>query len=215
VGTRAPVVTATGLPAAKVRVHAVTVGRDFGGKGGRGDLPIAYFLAKQAMRLVRVVVTNSEELSFTNPDHYSVITVRTGVKRDGRLVARYVRAVHGSGAYAGMKPGQASIGGAGTAGPYRIDHCYMEALQGYTNQVPCGFVRAPGALQGMFAVESHMDLIAREVGMDPAEFRMKNLIGEGEENALGRKMTGVKAGETLKAALDAAGWKTPKPGATS
>ena len=57
-----------------------------------------------------------------------------------------------------------------------------------------------------------MDLIARELGMDPAEFRMKNLIGEGEENALGRKMTGVKARETLKAALDAAGWKKPKPG---
>ncbi len=211
-GTRSQLAKAIGLPPAKVRVHAVTVGGDFGGKGGPGDLPIAYFLAKQAKRPVRIVATNSEELTFTNPDHYSVITVRTGVKRDGRLVARYVRAVHGSGAYAGMKPGQASIGGAGTAGPYRIGHCYMEALQVYTNTVPCGFWRAPGALQGMFAVESHMDLIARELGMDPAEFRMKNLIGEGEENALGRKMTGVKARETLKAALDAAGWKKPKPG---
>ena len=211
-GTRSQLAKAIGLPPAKVRVHAVTVGGDFGGKGGPGDLPIAYFLAKQAKRPVRIVATNSEELTFTNPDHYSVITVRTGVKRDGRLVARYVRAVHGSGAYAGMKPGQASIGGAGTAGPYRIDHCYMEALQVYTNTVPCGFWRAPGALQGMFAVESHMDLIARELGMDPAEFRMKNLIGEGEENALGRKMTGVKARETLKAALDAAGWKKPRPG---
>src|SRR5438128_2284542 len=211
-GTRSQLAKAIGLPPDKVRVHAVTVGGDFGGKGGPGDLPIAYFLAKQAKRPVRIVATNSEELTFTNPDHYSVITVRTGVKRDGRLVARYVRAVHGSSAYAGMKPGQASIGSAGTAGPYRLDHCYMEALQVYTNTVPCGFWRAPGALQGMFAVESHMDLIARELGMDPAEFRMKNLIGEGEENALGRKMIGVKARETLKAALDAAGWKKPKAG---
>ena len=211
--TRTQLAKAIGLPPADVRVHAVTVGGDFGGKGGPGDLPIAYFLAKQAKRPVRIVATNSEELTFTNPDHYSVITVRTGIKRDGHLVARYVRAIHGSGAYAGMKPGQASIGGAGTAGPYRIDHAYMEALQVYTNTVPCGFWRAPGALQGMFAVESHMDLIARELGMDPAEFRMKNLISEGEENALGRKMTGVKARETLRAALDAAGWKKPKPGA--
>jgi CO/xanthine dehydrogenase Mo-binding subunit len=210
--TRMQLAKAIGLPPAKVRVHAVTVGGDFGGKGGPGDLPIAYFLAKQAKRPVRIVASNSEELTFANPDHYSVITVRTGVKRDGRLVARYVRAIHGSGAYAGMKPGQASIGGAGTAGPYRIDNTYMEALQVYTNTVPCGFWRAPGALQGMFAVESHMDLIARELGMDPAGFRMKNLIGEGEENALGRKLIGVKARETLKAALDAAGWKQPKPG---
>ncbi len=211
-GTRSQMSKAIGLSPAQIRVHPVNVGGDFGGKGGPGDLPIAYFLAKQAKRPVRIVATNSEELTFANPDHYSVITVRTGVKRDGRLKARYVRAVHGSGAYAGMKPGQASIGGAGTAGPYRIDHCYMEALQVYTNTVPCGFWRAPGALQGMFAVESHMDLVARELGLDPAEFRMKNLIGEGEENALGRKMMSVKARETLKAALDAAGWKKPKPG---
>ncbi len=210
--TRAQLAKAIGVSPAKVRVHPVNVGGDFGGKGGAGDLPIAYFLAKQAKRPVRIVATNSEELTFTNPDHVSVITVRTGVKRDGRLVARYVRAIHGSGAYAGMKPGQASIGGAGTAGPYRIDHTYMEALQVYTNTVPCGFWRAPGALQAMFAVESHMDLVARKLGIDPAEFRMKNLIREGEENALGKRLTGVKARETLKAALDAAGWKKPKAG---
>ncbi|TMB68497.1 MAG: xanthine dehydrogenase family protein molybdopterin-binding subunit [Deltaproteobacteria bacterium] len=156
-GTRSQLAKAIGLPPDKVRVHAVTVGGDFGGKGGPGDLPIAYFLAKQAKRPVRIVATNSEELTFTNPDHYSVITVRTGVKRDGRLVARYVRAVHGSGAYAGMKPGQASIGGAGTAGPYRIDHCYMEALQVYTNTVPCGFWRAPGAGKGWIVVTAELD----------------------------------------------------------
>ena len=210
--TRTQLAKAIGLPPGNVRVHAVTVGGDFGGKGGPGDLPIAYFLAKQAKRAVKIVATNSEELTFANPDHYSVITVRTGVKRDGRLLARYVRAIHGSGAYAGMKPGQASIGGAGTAGPYRIDHTYMEALQVYTNTVPCGFWRAPGALQGMFAVESHMDLVARELRMDPAEFRLKNAIREGDENALGRKLIGVKARETLKAALDIAGWKKPKAG---
>ena len=156
-GTRSQLAKAIGLPPDKVRVHAVTVGGDFGGKGGPGDLPIAYFLAKQAKQPVRIVATNSEELTFSNPDHYSVITVRTGVKRDGRLVARYVRAVHGSGAYAGMKPGQASIGGAGTAGPYRIDHCYMEALQVYTNTVPCGFWRAPGAGKGWIVVTAELD----------------------------------------------------------
>ena len=76
--TRTQLAKAIGLPPANVRVHAVTVGGDFGGKGGPGDLPIAYFLAKQAKRPVRIVATNSEELTFTNPDHYSVITVRTG-----------------------------------------------------------------------------------------------------------------------------------------
>ena len=158
-GTRSQLAKAIGLPPDKVRVHAVTVGGDFGGKGGPGDLPIAYFLAKQAKRPVRIVATNSEELTFTNPDHYSVITVRTGVKRDGRLVARYVRAVHGSGAYAGMKPGQASIGGAGTAGPYRIDHCYMEASPSLYQHGPLRILararRAPGHVRRGVAHGSH------------------------------------------------------------
>ena len=145
-----------------------------------------------------------------NPDHYTVVKVKTGVKRDGRMTARYLQAIHGTGAYAGMKPGRASIGGAGSATPYKIDNSYMEALQVYTNTVPCGFWRAPGAIQAVFASESHMDLIAKELKMDPAKFRMMNLVGEGEVNALGRSWTGVKAKETLTAALDAADWQSPK-----
>jgi CO/xanthine dehydrogenase Mo-binding subunit len=209
-GTRGQFAKAVGIPASEIRLQAVHVGADFGGKSGAGELPICYFLAKQAKRPVKIVLTHTEELTAMNPDHYTVIKVKTGVKRDGRMTARYLQAIHGTGAYAGMKPGRASIGGAGSATPYRIDNSHMEALQVYTNTVPCGFWRAPGAIQAVFASESHMDLIARELNMDPAKFRMINLVGEGEENALGRSWTGVKAKETLKAALDAAGWRSPK-----
>jgi len=210
-GTRAQFAKAVGESPDRVRVDAVNVGGDFGGKSGAADLPIAYLLAKQAKRPVRIVLSHTEELTASNPDHESIIAVRTGVKSDGRLVARYLKAVHGTGAYGGYKPGRALIGGAGTAGPYRIDHTFMEAFQVYTNTVPCGFWRAPGALQAMFAVESHMDIIAREMGMDPAEFRLKNLVREGDVNALGKTWRGVKARETLQAALQAAGWRKPKP----
>ncbi|HEV8341025.1 MAG TPA: xanthine dehydrogenase family protein molybdopterin-binding subunit [Candidatus Binatia bacterium] len=203
---------AVGLPPDRVRINALNVGGDFGGKGGAGDLSVAYFLAQQAKRPVRITLAHSEDLTTTNPDHLTVITVRTGVKRDGRIVARYLRAVHASGAYGGQKPGHGTLGGAGTAGPYRIENTYLEALQVYTNTVPGGFWRAPGALQAMFAVESHMDLVAKELSMDPAEFRLKNIVGEGEENALGKSWRGMKARETLQAALDAAGWKKSKPG---
>jgi CO/xanthine dehydrogenase Mo-binding subunit len=209
-GTRGQFAKAAGIPASQIRVQAVHVGADFGGKSGAGELPICYFLAKQAKRPVKIVLTHTEELTAMNPDHYTVVKVKTGVKRDGRMTARYLQAIHGTGAYAGMKPGRASIGGAGSATPYRIDNSYMEALQVYTNTVPCGFWRAPGAIQAVFASESHMDLIAKELKMDPAKFRMMNLIGEGEVNSLGKTWSGVKAKETLKAALDAAGWKSPK-----
>jgi CO/xanthine dehydrogenase Mo-binding subunit len=209
-GTRGQFAKAAGIPASQIRVQAVHVGADFGGKSGAGELPICYFLAKQAKRPVKIVLTHTEELTAMNPDHYTVVKVKTGVKRDGRMTARYLQAIHGTGAYAGMKPGRASIGGAGSATPYKIDNSYMEALQVYTNTVPCGFWRAPGAIQAVFASESHMDLIAKELKMDPAKFRMMNLIGEGEVNSLGKTWSGVKAKETLKAALDAAGWKSPK-----
>ncbi len=209
-GTRAQFAKAVGIPASRIRLQAVHVGADFGGKSGAGELPICYFLAERAKRPVKIVLTHSEELTAMNPDHDTVIKVKTGVKRDGRMTARYLQAIHGTGAYAGMKPGRASIGGAGSATPYKIDHSYMEALQVYTNTVPCGFWRAPGAIQAVFASESHMDLIARELKMDPAKFRMINLVGEGDVNALGKTWSGVKAKETLKAALAAADWKAPK-----
>jgi CO/xanthine dehydrogenase Mo-binding subunit len=209
-GSRGQFAKAVGIPPKQIHLQAVHVGADFGGKSGAGELPICYFLAKLAKRPVKIVLTHSEELTAMNPDHYTVVKVKTGVKRDGRMTARYLQAIHGTGAYAGMKPGRASIGGAGSATPYKIDNSYMEALQVYTNTVPCGFWRAPGAIQATFASESHMDLIAKELKMDPAKFRMINLVGEGEVNALGRTWSGVKAKETLKAALDAAGWQAPK-----
>ncbi|HLN85892.1 MAG TPA: xanthine dehydrogenase family protein molybdopterin-binding subunit [Candidatus Limnocylindrales bacterium] len=209
-GTRGQFAKAVGIPPKQIHLQAVHVGADFGGKSGAGELPICYFLAKQAKRPVKIVLTHSEELTAMNPDHYTVVKVKTGVKRDGRMTARYLQAIHGTGAYAGMKPGRASIGGAGSATPYKIDNTCMEALQVYTNTVPCGFWRAPGAIQAVFASESHMDLIAKELKMDPAKFRMINLVGEGEENGLGKSWSGVKAKETLKAALDASGWKAPK-----
>jgi len=209
-GTRAQFAKAAGIPANRIRLQAVHVGADFGGKSGAGELPICYFLAERAKRPVKIVLTHSEELTAMNPDHDTVIKVKTGVKRDGRMTARYLQAIHATGAYAGMKPGRASIGGAGSATPYKIDNSYMEALQVYTNTVPCGFWRAPGAIQAVFASESHMDLLARELKMDPAKFRMMNLVGEGDVNALGKTWSGVKAKETLKAALDAADWRSPK-----
>ena len=209
-GTRGQFAKAVGIPPKQIHLQAVHVGADFGGKSGAGELPICYFLAKQAKRPVKIVLTHSEELTAMNPDHYTVVKVKTGVTRGGRMTARYLQAIHGTGAYAGMKPGRASIGGAGSATPYKIDNTYMEALQVYTNTVPCGFWRAPGAIQAVFASESHMDLLAKELKMDPAKFRMMNLVGEGEENGLGRSWSGVKAKETLKAALDAAAWKSPK-----
>jgi len=203
---------ALGIPEEAIRVNVVSVGGDFGGKGDARDLPIAYFLAQQARRPVKIVMSFAEELTAGNPTHPTIITIRSGVMRDGRIVARQVRAVHASGAYGALKPNASLSTWHYVGGAYRIPHTSFEFLQVYTNTVPGGYFRAPGAHQYTFALESHTDLIARALGLDPAEFRLRNLLREGEEDAVGRRLRCIKAKEVLEAALAASGWGTPLPG---
>ena len=210
--TRNQLAQAVGVPQTSIRLNVVNVGGEFGGKGDALDLPVAYFLAQQSGRPVKIVMTYAEELMAGNPGHPTVVTVRSGVKRDGRIVARYLRAVHASGAYGALKGNACLPTWHYVGGPYRVDNACFEFLQVYTNTVPGGYFRGPGALQTYFALESHTDIIARELGMDPAEFRLRNLIGEGEEDAVGQRLRSVRFREVLQAALDAAGWERPKPG---
>jgi CO/xanthine dehydrogenase Mo-binding subunit len=209
---RIQIAKAIGIPEERIRVNVVYVGGDFGGKGEALDAPIAYLLARQAGRPVKIVMTYSEELTASNPSHPTVITIRSGVTRDGRLVARSVRTVHACGAYAALKPNAALSTWHYVGGAYRVPHAAFEFLQVYTNTTPGGYFRAPGAHQYTFALESHTDIMARELGMSPVEFRMKNLIAEGEEDAVATQVHGIKVREVLRAALDAAGWDDPRPG---
>ncbi len=194
----------------RIRMNVVNVGGEFGGKGDGVDLPILYFLAQKSGRPVKIVMTYAEELSASNPAHPTVITIRSGVKRDGRIVARQMRAAHASGGYGALKSNTSLATWHYAGGQYRIDHADIEFMQIYTNTVPGGYYRSPGAVATAFAVDCHTDMIAKELGMDPAEFRLKNFIGEGEEDAVGHKIVDVHFREVLQGALDAAGWKKPK-----
>src|SRR5262249_44954074 len=104
------------------RVNVVHGGGDFGGKGDAVDLPIAHFLARQAGRPVRLLISYTEDLSASNPSHPTVVTIRSGVSRDGRLVARTARTIHASGAYAALKPNAALSTWHYVGGPYRVPH---------------------------------------------------------------------------------------------
>jgi len=200
---RTQLANAIGVPEADIRVNVAAVGGDFGGKGDALDAPIAYYLARQTGCPVKVVMTYAEELTASNPSHPTVVTVRTGVDREGRILARSVRTVHACGAYAAMKPNGviSSWHWAGTG--YRVPHASVEFLQVYTNTTPGGYFRGPGAHQYTFAIESHTDIIAHELGIDPAEFRFRNLMGHGEADAIGQEIRVIKAREILQAALDA------------
>jgi putative selenate reductase molybdopterin-binding subunit len=202
------------LPPEQIRVNLTPIGGDFGGKGSLMDLPLAYHLARATGRAVKMLMRYTEELMAGNPRHPAVITMRTGVKKDGRIVARQVKALFNSGAYAAFKPAPSvNLGGTGMgAGVYRIPHLLIEAFCVYSNNIPCGHARAPGEPQMVFAGESHMDMIARELALDPADLRRRNLLRDGDHLANGHHLEHVRASETLEAALKASHWAEPKPG---
>jgi CO/xanthine dehydrogenase Mo-binding subunit len=211
-GVRTQLANAIGMAEERICINVVNVGGEFGGKGDAVDLPIAYLLARRSGRPVKLVMTYAEELTAGNPAHPTHITIRSGVKRDGRIVARTLRAFHASGAYGALKSKASLATGHYVGVPYRVENGAFEFLQIYTNTVPGGYYRSPGAIATVFALESHTDLLAKELGMDPAEFRLKNLIAEGEEDAVGQPLHDVRFREVFQAALNAADWKKPKPG---
>jgi CO/xanthine dehydrogenase Mo-binding subunit len=165
-----------------------------------------------AQRPVKIVMSYHEELTASNPTHPTVVRIRSGVTRDGRLTAREVRTVHASGAYGAMKPRSFLSTSHYVGGGYRVPNTSFEFLQVCTNTTPGGYFRAPGAHQYTFALECHTDLLARELGMDPAAFRRMNLVGPGEEDAVGRPLRVADVRPVLEAALEAGRWGEPKAG---
>ena len=204
--------SALGVPEDRIRVNPCAIGGDFGGKAGAMDVPLAYALAQRAGRPVKMIMSYVEELMAGNPRHPSVITIKSGVKQDGQLWARQTRVVYNGGAYGGFR-GSLTLSGGRQAGggPYRIPHFRIDNYMMYTNNIPCGSYRAPGEPQAVFAVESHTDMIARAMGIDPYAFRLKNVVHEGEVSGTGQFFRHVRGEETLRRAAEAANWGAPLP----
>ncbi|MBI2987642.1 MAG: xanthine dehydrogenase family protein molybdopterin-binding subunit, partial [Deltaproteobacteria bacterium] len=198
------------IPKERIRVNPVSIGGDFGGKGGPLDEPLCYFLALRSGRPVKMVMEYQEEFTAGAPRHAAVIQIKTGVKRDGTLIAHQMEAFFDSGAYGGLRPGPSFAGAGHASGCYRIPHARITVMRVYTNNIPGGQMRAPGEPQAFFAAESQMDCVARRLGIDPLEFRLKNLIEEGEPTVTGAQYQEVRAKETLNAVVKASRYKAPK-----
>jgi CO/xanthine dehydrogenase Mo-binding subunit len=202
------------IPPASLIIRPCYVGGDFGGKGDGNDVALCYALARKTGRPVKLLIDYTEELTAGNPRHGAVIKVKTGVKKNGILIAQHVQFVFDSGAYGAYRPQGYLVGAHDAPGPYRVPNCLVEEKYVYTNKMPCGYMRAPGHLQAMFACESQADLVARRLGMDPVEFRRMNFMHDGDTAPLGEVLAHVKATETLAKALDESGYKRAKPKST-
>ena len=195
----------------KLLIRPCYIGGDFGGKGDFMDIAAVYFLSKKSGRPVKMVMDYDEEFVAGNPRHASVIQVRTGVKKDGTIVAHHMEFIFDSGAYGAFKPNAFLNGPHISAGPYNIPHVLIEEHMVYTNKVPCGHMRSPGDPQGFFANESQLDLVAKKLRMDRIEFRQKNLMHDGDQDPTGERVDYIKTEETLERALKEAGYYKPKP----
>jgi len=211
---RQQLATALAVPFEGLRVHPCYIGGDFGGKGDFMDIAVCYVLSRKSHRPVKRVMDYDEELIAGNPRHACAVKVKTGVKRDGRIMAHHLDFVFDSGAYGAFKPIGFLFGAQEGGGAYRMPHHLSEERIVYTNKVPCGHMRAPGDPQAFFATESQMDAVAKELGMDPVEFRRINLMRDGDESPTGHVIPHIRALETLERALQESDYYGAKPNHT-
>lgn len=196
-----------GIPLNRVRVISTQVGGNFGGKNEITVEPVVALLARKTGKPVKSFYNREEEFISTTKRHPFVMDYRTGVRKDGCILARRIRLVADGGAYCSWS--ETTLGKAIvlSAGPYRIENLHAEAYAVYTNKAPAGAMRGFGAPQVCFAYESHMDRIARELSLDPLEIRLLNSYDEGSISPTGQTLYNVAVKKTLKAAADRFGWK--------
>jgi CO/xanthine dehydrogenase Mo-binding subunit len=199
------------VPVSKVRVIVPGIGGGFGGKLRVGVEHFAALLARRTGRPVKVMTTTEEELTAAYARQPAIVELKTGVTRGGRITAREGRLWFDTGAFAGSGPGVASVATLMLAGPYRIPNLLLEGHAVYTNKTNFGSFRAPSGPQANFAVESQMDAIADALGIDPLDFRLENIVREGEEGPTGQVLSAVGLEECLRKAADAIGWRDRRP----
>src|SRR5215468_4588045 len=199
-----------GLPHSRVEVIVPFVGGAYGSKSYFKIEPLIVAMARKTRgRPVRLAQSVPESM-LTTRRHSARCRMRTGVKRDGTLVAREAEVVMDTGAYADNGPRVARRGVSRMIGPYRLAHCKVEVRAVYTNTVPAGSMRSIGGPQTIWALESHMDSIAERLGIDPLELRLRNLLHRGAELKTGA--TGIDADlrEGAKIVASATGWPGAK-----
>ena len=198
-------------PVSKVRFIMSPVGGGFGGKEDMIYQGMLALLAMKTQRPVRLVFTREESIVSTAKRHPSRTRLKMGLMRDGRIVASHMTMICDGGAYGLSTEGvmrKAAILG---AGPYVIPNVRVDTYGIYTNNTPSGAFRSFGALQTQFATESHLDICAERLGLDPFEIRRINAMRDGAVTHTKQKLGSVSLLRCLEAAEKASGWEAGAP----
>ncbi len=207
--------TVLGGAVSSVRVVQTETGGGFGGKEEypSGIAAHAALLALKARRPVKLVYDRVEDMIATTKRHPAIVRHRTGLTREGRLVAMDIEIVLDGGAYVTLSPVVLSRGAIHAAGPYRCDNVRIAARAMFTNTPPNGAFRGFGAPQTQFGVEVHMERIAEHLGLDPVTLRERNLLRPGDTTATGQRVgQDCSALEVLRTAVRRSGFRRKRTG---
>ncbi|MGH7334507.1 MAG: xanthine dehydrogenase family protein molybdopterin-binding subunit [Candidatus Rokuibacteriota bacterium] len=202
--TRSEVADVLELPENQIRVIPMECGGGFGGKIRALCEPITALLARATNRPVRYVMTRREELEAGMPAPQVIIRLTTGVKRDGTLVALEAETILESGAFAGAVLTMSAVF---LGSLYKWPSFDIRAFEVLTHKPSIAAYRAPTAPQTTFAIDSHMEQIARTLGLDPVEFRLRHLIQEGDPMANGQPWQSNGAKQVLRRLAEHPLWK--------
>ena len=194
-----------GWPENKVRVRVPYLGGGYGSKLYIKLEALAVALSMFAQRPVKVAAT-MEEMFYQITKHPCTFRIKTGVDKNGRILARKCEVFWNTGAYADIGPRVAQKAGLTASGPYKIDNVSIDSYALYTNLTPSGALRGFGLPQIAWAYESHTDMIARALNLDPAEFRRKNLLREGDIHPTGQRIDDAPLAKVLNTVLEGINW---------
>lgn len=208
------VATVLDIEMARVRIVQLTTGGGFGGKEDAPSVPGSHcaLLAWKTKRPVKLVYTREEDMICMSKRHPGKVRYRMACNREGIIQAVDVDYWLNGGAYVTLSPVVLWRGLVHAAGPYRVQNVRVHAYAVRTDTVPCGAFRGFGEPQIVFAIEAHMDAMARLLGLDPVEFRLKNVLDYGDETITGHKLEsscGMK--EVIEKVLEKAEWKERYP----
>ena len=194
------------VPASRVRMIISYLGGGYGSKSYTKFEPLVVALARKAKQPVRICNSVGESM-VTVRRHGARVRVKTGVKRDGMIMAREAEIYLDTGGYDDNGPQVTARSATRVIGPYWIPNIRTDAYQVYTNTGSAGSYRAIGAPQVIYAGESQIEMLAAKIGMDPAELRLKNLLKKGQELRPGLKGVDANLASSLKSLVRASGWK--------
>jgi CO/xanthine dehydrogenase Mo-binding subunit len=195
------------LPRSHVRVIAPNVGGGFGGKSDPFSHEIcACELSRRIARPVKITCTREEVFLNHRGRHPVKMWIKTGVKRDGTLTAMHFRSFLDGGAYGSYGIATTYYTGALQTVTYKLPAYKFEGMRLFTNKPPCGPKRGHGTTQPRYAVEVHLDKIARDLGIDPVELRRRNLIEPYTRTVNGLRVTSCALSECLDAVVERSGW---------